>query len=187
MKKFALLNPDGTFNRQINDGGNIEWDFTHFCPAAALTPEERELFHVVELTLTPEPVYDRITQSCVRDGGECMDGQWRTKWLVSDLPPEQVAINQASAQAALIASYTAALDAHIDAVAQADRWDSRITCALRASYPNPWQVKGIAFGTWMDTCYALAYQIMADVQAQTRTLPTIDEFIAEMPVMEWPA
>lgn len=94
---------------------------------------------------------------------------------------------RALSPAEIIAQYTTALDTHIDAVARADKWDSRITCALRAGYPNQWQAKGIAFGVWMDACYTQAYQIMADVQAQTRTLPSIEEFIAEMPVMEWPA
>lgn len=98
------------------------------------------------------------------------------------MTPEEAAIAQAGA----VAQYTAALDAHIEATAHADRWESRITCVARAGYPNPWQAKGIAFGSWMDTCYALAYQILADVMAQTRPIPTIEEFIAEMPAMEWP-
>lgn len=87
----------------------------------------------------------------------------------------------------IIAQYTAALDRHIDDVAHDDQWDNRITCIARAGYPNPWQQRAIAFGTWMDTCYALAYQIMAEVQGGVRQLPSIAEFIAEMPVMEWPA
>lgn len=82
--------------------------------------------------------------------------------------------------------YERALDAHIDAVAKADRWDNRITCIARAGYPNVWQAKAIAFGTWMDTCYVLAYQVMAEVKAGARPLPTIEEFIAMMPPMEWP-
>lgn len=87
----------------------------------------------------------------------------------------------------LIALYTAELDRFIDATARADRWDSRITCVARAGYTNPWQAKAIAFGAWMDTCYALAYQILAEVEAETRPMPTIAEFLAAMPTMEWPA
>ncbi len=86
----------------------------------------------------------------------------------------------------LIAIYTRELDAYIDNTAKADRWDSRITCVARASYENPWQAKAIAFGIWMDTCYALAYQILAEVETGARPMPTVAEFIAAMPVMEWP-
>lgn len=87
----------------------------------------------------------------------------------------------------VIDSYTSALDNHIDATAQLDKWDNRITCVLRAGYPNPWQANGIAFGEWMDTCYTLAYQIMYDIQAQNRTMPSISDFLAEMPTMVWPS
>ena len=79
-----------------------------------------------------------------------------------------------------------ALDAYIDSVAKAKGYDSRITAALRASYPNPWQAEGIAFGTWMDSCYSTALTIMAEVQAGTRPIPTKDELIAAMPTMVWP-
>lgn len=80
----------------------------------------------------------------------------------------------------------AALDAYINAVAQAKGYDSRITAALRAGYPNPWQAEGIAFGVWMDVCYTKAYEIQAAVEAGERPMPTAEELVAEMPKMEWP-
>jgi len=80
----------------------------------------------------------------------------------------------------------AAVDRHIDAVAKADKWDSRITCTIRAGYPNPWQNKAIAFGQWMDACYSHCIQVQNDVAAGTRTVPTEAELIAELPVMVWP-
>jgi hypothetical protein len=79
-----------------------------------------------------------------------------------------------------------AVDQHIESVAHADRWDSRVTCTMRAGYPNPWQNKAIAFGQWMDTCYAHCIQVQADVAAGTRPIPTSAELIAELPVMVWP-
>lgn len=187
MTYFAQLNEDGSFNRQITTTGDISWDANHYCPAHKLTIEEAEQFRVVVLHEAPRPAFDPITQSCARDGGEFVGNRWVFKWAVTELPSEQVAANVAAAQAALIASYTAALDDFIDDTAKADRWDNRITCVMRAGYPNLWQAKGVAFGTWMDACYALAYQIMAEVQAASRSLPTIEEFLAEMPVMIWPA
>jgi len=81
----------------------------------------------------------------------------------------------------------AAIDRHIDSVAKADKWDSRITCAMRAGYPNPWQNKAIAFGQWMDACYAHCIQVQNDVSAGTRPVPTELQLIAELPIMVWPA
>ena len=45
-----------------------------------------------------------------------------------------------------IARYEKILEDHLDAVARADRWDSRFTFALRAVYQNEWQSAGRAFG-----------------------------------------
>lgn len=92
-----------------------------------------------------------------------------------EVTPEQIA-----------AQLEAAVDAHINATAQAKGYDSRITCALRAGYVNPWQAEGAAFGVWMDNCYTYCYQVMADVQAAVRTVPTEAELIAELPPMVWP-
>lgn len=79
-----------------------------------------------------------------------------------------------------------AVDAHIDSVARAKGYDSRITAALRAGYVNPWQAEGIVFGQWMDSCYAYCQQVQADAIAGTRTIPTIQELISELPVIVWP-
>ena len=95
-----------------------------------------------------------------------------TSWVKS---PEQI-----------IQEVEQAIDKHIDSVAKADKWDSRITCTMRAGYPNPRQNKAIAFGQWMDACYAHCIQVQADVVAGLRPVPTEAELIAELPVMVWP-
>lgn len=86
-----------------------------------------------------------------------------------------------------IADFDAALTRHLDATAQARRWEDRITLAVRAGYPNPWQVEAIAFGTWMDDCNAIAYGFMAEVQDGTRPLPKTTQVLIEaLPLMVWP-
>lgn len=89
--------------------------------------------------------------------------------------PEPLTVEQT------IALYEDALDAHLDAVAKADRWRDRFTFAVRAGYENPWQAKAKAFGTWMDDCNARAYALLAAVTAGTTELPTVEDFIAAMP------
>lgn len=86
----------------------------------------------------------------------------------------------------IIAELTASLEAHYDTTAQERRYDNRITCALRAGYAGPFQAEGQAFAVWMDTCNALAYQIMAECMAGTRPIPTVDELLAEMPELVLP-
>jgi len=86
----------------------------------------------------------------------------------------------------IVADLTSALERHYDAMARARRYDNQFTCALRAGYVGPFQVEGIAFAQWMDTCNAYGYQVMADCLAGQRTIPTEDQLIAELPPMVWP-
>ena len=88
-------------------------------------------------------------------------------------------------QADIILALTSALERMYDAEAQSRRYDNRFTCALRAGYPGPFQSEGLAFASWMDSCNALGYQVMAECQAGTRAIPTEEEFLGLMPRMEW--
>ena len=86
-----------------------------------------------------------------------------------------------------IAVFDAALVAHLDATARQRSYDNRLTCALRAGYPGPFQAEGIAFAGWMDQCNALAYQLLAEVVAGTRPLPESPQALIDLlPVMIWP-
>jgi len=90
---YARLTKLGQYDYQLPDVGNVEWDATHFCPPGALTPEEADQFRVVPLIETPEPTYDPIYQTCQRDGGEFVSGQWQFKWKLETLTTEQSAAN----------------------------------------------------------------------------------------------
>ena len=87
----------------------------------------------------------------------------------------------------IVKRYDTALMNHYDAVAQSKNYDNRITCALRAGYVSAFQKEGIAFGTWMDNCNVIAYSIMNDVISGKRELPSIESFIAELPLIKWPS
>lgn len=85
-----------------------------------------------------------------------------------------------------VEDYDAALTNHLDATAKTKRYDNRITCALRAGYTGPFQAEGQAFASWMDACNWQAYQVLAGVQSGALTMPTVEEFIADLPAMVWP-
>ena len=125
---------------------------------------------------------------CFKDAG---DGYYEfadnapAEWYVHLTPCAQQ-LPPAKSPAQIAQELEAAVDRHIDSVAKADKWDSRITCAMRAGYPNPWQNKAIAFGQWMDACYAHCIQVQNDVAAGIRAVPTEVQLIAELPIMVWP-
>lgn len=137
---------------------------------------------VLPVTQTDQPAFDPLTQKVVEQTPALVNGAWTQQWAVQALTPEE----QQAAVVALVDDYTATLTAYLDQVAQFKRYDNRVTCALRAGYPGPFQSEGIAFAEWMDNCNALGYTILAEVQAGTRPLPTKSEFIALMPAMVWP-
>lgn len=103
-----------------------------------------------------------------------------------DLPDHAPEPAPVATPAELQAQYTAALDGFIDMTALRRGYDSRITCALRAAYPGPYQAEGLAFAQWMDTCYQQGTQALTEVLAGKRKAPTIDAFLKSLPPMEWP-
>lgn len=186
--EYAQLNEAGTEAIQITTHGNVEWDENNFCPAEALVKDGKaDQFRVVPLIVTEQPTFDPITQTVIRDGCEEVEGQWQYKWRIDDLSSEQIAENQAAAQAAVLATYDKALTDHLDAEARTHRYDNRINCALRAGYAGPYHAEGVAFAQWMDACNAAGYAILEDFQAGRIPQPTVAEVIATLPVMVWPA
>jgi hypothetical protein len=100
--KYAQLNEDNTYLRQITAGENVAWDADNFCTAEALVKDGKALqFRVVELQEIDPPSFDPATQVAVRDGGELVDGQWQYKWRVDDLSPEQIAAYKTQKAAAV--------------------------------------------------------------------------------------
>ena len=129
--------------------------------------------------------HDRATEKLQPCAPYIENGQVFTVEVVA-LTQDEINAETLASSVKTIAQYEAALDEHLDSVAQQRRYDNRVTCALRAGYAGPYQAEGQAFAIWMDTCNALAYQIMSEVAQGNRSLPTIEDFIAEFPAIQWP-
>lgn len=131
--------------------------------------------------MTP-PVHDKSSQVATPSTPQCIEGEWFQGWEIRDKTSDELAHDIVTAQSEFID----ALEAHYDAVAQTKRYDNRLTCALRAGYPGPFQSEGIAFAIWMDECNAYAYEVMNQVLSGRRGMPTIEGLIAELPSIDWP-
>ena len=84
-----------------------------------------------------------------------------------------------------INDFKAAFDAHLDFVAQSRSYDNRVTIATYASSTNPvWAAEAQAFIEWRDAALASMFSQLSAVQAGGDA-PTIDEFIAALPSIEW--
>jgi hypothetical protein len=136
----------------------------------------------------PKPTYDVVNQG-VRELQPVLTskGHYEQVYEVYDLPEDVVLANQQQAFQQKLKQFDDALVNLFEEQAKSKRYDSRITCALRAGYAGPFQAEGQAFASWMDTCNALAYQILAEVQAGTRPEPAnVEEFLALFPPITWP-
>lgn len=76
-----------------------------------------------------------------------------------------------------------AVQAHLDAAAQAKGYDDIKSAALRAAFVGPFHDEGLLFAQWMDSCWQTCYQIKAEVEAGTRTMPTEQELINLLPIL----
>lgn len=77
---------------------------------------------------------------------------------------------------------------HIDAVAQAKDYGDGFACASYSSSTNEaWQAEALAFIAWRDAVWVYSYTEFAKMENNEREVPTIEEFLTELPAMVWPS
>lgn len=107
-----------------------------------------------------------------------------------DMTPEEIAEREAEEAAASVPrleDYTRAIQAHLDATVREKAYRHGDACASYANSTNPqWAAEAQAFIAWRDSVWSYAYSELDRVQRGLRTQPSIDEFLAELPMMQWP-
>lgn len=87
----------------------------------------------------------------------------------------------------ILVLYTDKLMDHLNKFAQLRNYGSILSAATYLSSTNPkfrdeaqYAIKA------RDDTWAKAYEVIAEVKAGTRSIPSFEELIAEMPKLEWP-
>lgn len=110
---------------------------------------------------------------------EWMEGEWVDTTPEPPAPtPEQI-----------IDAYRLAIQAHVDAAAQGrDYNDGNALAGYIASTVPQWAAEALAFVAWRDEVWAYAYTELAKVTTEPpeREVPSIENFIGELPAIEWP-
>ena len=106
-------------------------------------------------------------------------------WAIVDGAP--VAPAPVPAPPPTLADYQRAIEAHVDATAQARSYASAVSCASYATSAHPvWGEEARAFVAWRDAVWEDAFALLADVEAGVSPQPTIADVIAVLPPMIWP-
>jgi hypothetical protein len=83
--------------------------------------------------------------------------------------------------------YIDAIQAYMDREAQAHGYDGILSLCSYAPSENHFGAEGRAGLAWRDLVWLTGYGIMNQIYAGTRPVPTVDELLADLPRMEWPA
>lgn len=84
------------------------------------------------------------------------------------------------------AQLTAAVQRHMDNTARTRNYDNIHTaCSYANSTDALFAAEGLACVKWRDDVWRTCYNILAEVKAGTRAVPTADELITELPALEW--
>ena len=82
---------------------------------------------------------------------------------------------------------TNVIQKHLDDTAKARNYDGVLSlCTYATSANATFSGEGKAGVTWRDDVWAKGYELLAEVNAGTRPVPTEEELIALLPVMQWP-
>lgn len=86
-----------------------------------------------------------------------------------------------------LGDYKAAIVAHLDAVAVSRLYDNAVSISTYVNSTKPkWVAEATAFVAWRDEVWECAYAVEAEVILGQREQPTVAEFLAELPKMDWP-
>lgn len=92
----------------------------------------------------------------------------------------------AEIRATAIESFRLAIQSHVDDTARSRLYDSGNSLASYVTSTNPaWAAEAITFVAWRDAVWLYAYTELDKVTAQEREVPTVEDFINELPTIVW--
>lgn len=98
-----------------------------------------------------------------------------------------IKIDRSKARDRLMVEYTAAVQEHLDTFARTRNYDNILSaCTYATSTVPKFAAEGQYAVSARDATWAKCYEIMAQVEAGERPMPTLDELVAELPVLQWP-
>lgn len=199
MPQERSLQPQLHFNMQYINTSTKEYPVllgqiqTQFPNTTWVSPESVPApYRPVEYT--PQPAYNVVTQVVKEIEPLLVAGVWMQQWVVEKRYANQadedaaVAADQVAKNQALQNSIVDATQLRLDTFAQTRNYSSILSASTYAtSNVARFQAEGEYCVNQRDATWAKLYQILAEVQAGTRPMPTgYADIEAELPVLVWP-
>lgn len=104
------------------------------------------------------------------------------QWYLSGYAPEKPAPTTEE----ILKQYEDAVQKHLDATAQSRDYDNTYTClSYLSSTDEIWRRESNAFNAWRDQVWRKCHEILNAVMAEEIEPPTVEELIAQLPVIDW--
>jgi hypothetical protein len=108
------------------------------------------------------------------------DEQGRMMLIVRQLPPYVETVDEIKKR------LTDGVQNYMDATVQTRGYDNIHTaCTYVSSTDEVFKAEGTACLAWRDSVWRTCYNILDEVKAGKRAIPTLEEVIAELPVLVW--
>lgn len=117
-----------------------------------------------------------------------LDGQSHGKLIQADANGRPVLVDPPPpTPEQIIAQYTDGVQQHLDTFARTRNYDGILSASTYATSQVPkFKTEGQYAVEARDATWAKCYEILAAVEAGSRPMPTLDELLAELPVLTWP-
>jgi hypothetical protein len=161
--------------RWAKENGGPAWDRT--------TPEVLEALGADPVFEGPQAQPTRY-QTAIQDGVEQIDGKWYTKYNVVDMDAAGIAAKNEQIKQGIIS----AAQARLDAFAQTRHYDDIKSASDYAGCSVPkFDIEGTYCRDARALTWARLYELLAEVEAGTRPMPTgFADIENELPPLVWP-
>jgi len=138
---------------------------------------------------SPTPTYDPITQGYREVTPTQINDKWYQAFEVYSLEPEVIAANQQAAALRVKQEIVDATQKRLDDFARTRNYDGILSaCTYATSTALKFQAEGRYCFEARDATWAKLYQILAEVEAGTRPVPSgYADIEPDLPALAWPA
>lgn len=186
MTQYALIK-NGTVAKI---GLPRSWSKTDEATGEARALTTQEWIKNGYLPLLPAPAFDPATEKLVpipQSAWVIGTDSVGPTYEVALLTQDELDARAAAEQAALIASYSDAIQNRLDSKAQERQYDNILSAVTYLGDPNPrFAAEAEALRLWRSDTWATSLVIMGEVLAGNRPAPSVEDLFAELPAFEWP-